>query len=196
MPVLHQYRSKNGMYVKARHGKSMVTYQLEPAATAELRRRGMGEGSQVSPDVLHGLVAAGLAYTHGSGAGVVDNLAPAPSANVTVTVSVTKPSGDRLFPASCYADYEITPSTHQKPAVWTASPDVYSGSAVSPCSPRSVVSKPAGVVPKPFDWWRLAGRLMTAVTCEFLGMPMWLWLFMLVGVLVPGLLIASVVGRW
>lgn len=248
MPVLHEYRSKRGMYVKARHGNSMVTYQLAPAAAEELRRRGLGEGSQVSPDALHSLVAAGLAYTHGSGAGVVDDPTPTnPAITVSVTLSVSfgeppKPrkrrrkkqkqqpsggrlyppscygdarptptppsrpytppvlllpappalpaapmqSGDRLYPASCYAGYEGSPATHHAPAARTT--------PVPSLPPRRAAAKPA-VVPEPFDWWWLAGRLWAGITYEFGGIAVWLWLLMLIGVLVPGLLLASVAGR-
>jgi hypothetical protein len=58
-----------------------------------------------------------------------------------------------------------------------------------------VAAKPSEVVCEPFDWWRVAGRVWAVVVYELLGIPVWLWLLNLIGVLVPGLLIASVVGR-
>ena len=243
MPVLHEYHNKRGMYVKARYGNRMVTYQLAPAAAAELRRRGMGEGSQLTPDVLHSMVAAGLAYTHGSGAGVVDDPA-SPPPNGTVTVSVTLSIGvegsARPSSPKPKKPNRQTPPRSQLPAslpplqlpscssfpgvvcVWCRRSDKLIEHNGRPwcglCGRWAVQENPVAVSPPPtrpasrppssparrevlaegksqLDVAGLLARVWAGVVYEFLGIPVWLWLLMLIGLLVPGLLIASVVGR-
>lgn len=241
MPVLHEYRSKRGMYVKARHGRSMVTYQLAPGAATELRRLGLGDGSKVSPDALHILVEAGLAYTHGSGAGVVE-ATPPPSPPVYRYTPPASPPLSQSFtplplPPSLPSTRPATSSTHRPwlgyactyqeakpqpseqpvaspevptPPTVTLTPTAFVSRPVTPVrriptpptaslaptnSPLAAPHTTSELLPEPIDWWRLVGKAWAAITYEPLGIPMWLWLFMLVGVLVPTLLIGSVIGQ-
>jgi hypothetical protein len=255
MPVLHEYRDKRGMYLKARHGKRMVTYQLAPAGVARLHSRGMGDGSKISPDVLNGLVSEGLAYTHGSGAGVID-VPAAPPAKGTSTASdarnhrhhrnaepvlarkperpvdgwfseprpapppVSRPttppvlipppppaaSGSpahresRLFPGSCYTDRPTSPSTSTSTPERRPPPSrpeplmVQPAPAVHPAPPLRPES-PVEAAGERFDLWRVGVRMWEAITSEALGIPMWLWLVIVIGLLVPVLLIGSLVCR-
>jgi hypothetical protein len=267
MPKLHEYRNKRGMYVRAKHGRSLVTYQLAPAATAELRRRGLAEGSEVSPDTLQRLVAAGLAYTHGSGAGIVDAPIsadsqskprkqnrkrhhprpsqgiqsyfppPLPSPRPAVPALPADTSG-RLFPASCSGEGGDKPVVQSAsaprtslvipepphPVAGTPDPalpdsvpdyhdfrfngflDVEPDPALAdsipdyqpaPLPPRPTTTLPV-VAPISFHWWRKVGqiaeRVWAVVTYEFVGIAVWLWLLILVGVLVPSVLIAKLVS--
>ncbi len=73
MPRFHRYAKKSGGYVRAKHGRAMVTYQVTPAGEAELKRRGVRDKKDFSPEVLRQLVVQGLAYTNGSGPGKVDS---------------------------------------------------------------------------------------------------------------------------
>ncbi len=72
MPVFHKYVGKDGGYVRAKHGRAMVTYQITPAGEAELKRNGVHDKKKISPAELHRLVVMGLAYTNGSGPGSTD----------------------------------------------------------------------------------------------------------------------------
>lgn len=134
MPVLHVYRDKRGMYIKARHQGSMVTYQLALPAVAELLKYGLGEGSKLSQSLLHTLIANGLAYTHGTGPGdaqvlpatstpksqviphnkLQDSSSPKfdPRSTEAAVPKTINNKTDRLYPASCYTGDDIPLPSH------------------------------------------------------------------------------------
>lgn len=122
MPKLHEYRNQRGLYIRTRRGNSMATYQLKPLAIEELRRQGKGDGDCLSTKDLQYLISKELAYTNGTGVGIVDSsISPNRDvANSTKSINDTpghRPTRvspkhnadpdqppDRLFPPSCYAD--------------------------------------------------------------------------------------------
>src|SRR4051812_6128807 len=68
MPRIHQYRDRRGLYIKARHGGRITTYQVTPDGARLLN----GHGSHLSPQELQVLIHSGLVYTGGSGPGCLD----------------------------------------------------------------------------------------------------------------------------
>jgi hypothetical protein len=249
MPVLHEYAGKRGLYIKARHGNSLVTYQLTGAAAAELKRRGMREGSQLSHDELFRLVSTGSAYTHGSGAGEVDDAArsnqKSPSYAPKGSPQTTPPAPTPHRPSHSKASSETGvhfgwESPHPTPSFrvcgkclqwdaigerdgkqWCWSCERWVGDDACPVeneeraapgqqpapamNATSEVAMKAATsthpVPQPATKQRaFNGRERTGIAARFLwrlisfkclGMSIWLWLFVLVGLLLPTILVVD-----
>jgi hypothetical protein len=233
MPVLHRYTSKRGMYVKARRGSVMMTYQLTGAAVAKFRQRGIGDGARIGKAELARLIERGDAYTNGSGAGRVE---ASPKKNRDRRQTAPRPPSHPVPPVPspsvvprAVARIEPQPSPVRPPTVgsrpataprrqgqlrcrlcgatcsmrarqcWYCGSRGYDAfrSAVPPCP----IDHP--LVDAELDWPHtrvefeeekrsqsagiksLLRRVVMAVNYEILGIPLWLWAYIFIGLAVP-----------
>lgn len=194
MPIVHKYRGKQGYYIKTRQGNRMVTYQLTEAAVRRLGSAGVGDGDRIDPGTLHHLVVNGSAYTHKSGPGIIlgrtaavpifQFLAPIPARHIHYNLADDQSwveSTDEVADEKSWVAYTLSECLSLREPFAAPVDDDLSRRALLCARPIEQI---------PIHW---ATHLWRIIVTEVVGIPVWLWLIIGIGILMPSyLLILSI----